>query len=151
MKRIILLLLFIVMAFESQAQLNSVKNEKFSVELANNTVRSIYGWKSGPKIGLNFNGRIQVNYVYLMDISGSENVQDTFHGTQVKYYFNPKGKLNVGLGLRLGLYSEQFAAVIPSVDLKYSPLKDLNISLGVARLDRYPYFDLSIGYKVFKK
>lgn len=137
--------------FESQAQLRTSRNERFSIELSNNTVRSINGWKSGPKIGFNFKNRLELNYVYLMDISGNEATQESFHGTQVKYYFNPKGKLNIGLGLRIGLYNQQFAAVIPSIDFKYKILDNLNVSTGIARLDGYPYFDLSFGFKLFKK
>jgi len=151
-KLFIILALFSLISFQSKAQRSIGKNQnQFSIELANNTVRSIYGWKTGPKVNMNFNNRIELNYAYLFSVDGDENGQSSFQSTQVKYYLNPKGRVNLGLGLKLGLYDNQFAAVIPSIDLRYRPIDDLNVSAGFARVDGFPYFDLSLGIRVFSK
>jgi hypothetical protein len=151
MKKFTITLVLAFLVFKSHAQTWQSPVKEYSFELSNNTTRSIYGWKSGPQFTFNLNNRWQVNYAYLLDLSSTETDAGSFHGGQFKYYFNPKSKLNVGLGLRVGVYNDQFIAVIPSLDVKVHATDQINISMGLARLDRYPYFDLSFGFKVFKK
>ena len=121
----------------------------FHLEVSNLTTRSIYGWKTGFDVGVNYKGRLLASYVHLNEIGNGELQSHSFRGGNFQYYFNPKNDLNIGLGITAGLYNKRFASIHPTLNMRYLYRNRLVVGLGVSRLDRYPKFDFKLGFRLF--
>lgn len=160
MKRLLLICsLYLLLGSLSYAQTYyeaPAQKAQFNLELTNLTTRSIYGWKTGLSAAVNINNRMSFSYVNLVELGTAQESEaavsskDTFRGAQYQYYINPNGKLNVGLGLMVGFYNEQFLAVTPSVELKYVYNERWIAGVGVSRVDSYPKFDFRVGLRLFR-
>lgn len=121
----------------------------FSLEVANLTTRSIYGWKTGLAVGVSMGNRMNLSYVNLFELGNGEEGGRTFRGASYQYFFNPKRNFNIGLGLTAGYHNEQFLAVTPSLEMKYIYNERLIAGFGLSRVDRYPKFDFKVAVRLF--
>lgn len=154
MKRIVIIIysLLIFGSFMSAQTFYSdqVKKTSLSIEMANLTTRSIYGWSTGFTVGVDVNNRMTLSYVNLTEIGGDENGSQTFRGAQYQYFFNPLRRLNIGVGITAGMYDQQFLSVVPSIQARYLHNNRWVIGLGLARVETYPQFDFKVGVRLFK-
>ena len=153
MKRIALIICSLLLfgsIVSAQSFYKQPKKTTLNIEIGNQTTRSIYGWTTGFTIGVDVNNRMNLSYVNLTEIGGDENGSQTFRGAQYQYYFNPKRKLNIGLGMTVGLYDQQFLSAIPSLQFRYVHNNRWVMGLGLARVETYPQFDFKVGFRIFK-
>lgn len=154
MKHIVsIIVFFLVLGSYAQAQsfYSPKRNKaKFNIEVSNMTTRSVYGWSTGFVAGIDINNRMSVSYVNLVSIENDEHKGRAFRGAQYQYFFNPKRKFNIGLGLVVGLYNEQFLSAVPSVEMRYLIGNRVVVGFGLSRVETYPKFDFKLGFRLFK-
>ncbi|WP_286756045.1 hypothetical protein [Roseivirga sp. UBA838] len=153
--KFIVLASLLMLSFGAQAQSfyrqNRPQKDRFSVSLKNITTRSVNGWNTGPSVSLNLGQRFSMGYVYLTAIGSAEREANTFSGLQFNYSVFDGSRFDVGVGLRTGVHNQYFISVLPSIQMTYDVSTKVAAELGYAHSDGFPFFQMGIGYKIFRK
>ncbi|MHA7101749.1 hypothetical protein [Roseivirga pacifica] len=118
-----------------------------SVTASSFTTRSIRGWKTGVSAGIGYKDRMEVGYYYLSSV-GEATASKVHHGGNVSYIFNPYKKFQVLAGLNLGLFDNQFVALLPELSMRWNVNQRVAIQSGISRSDGYPFFSLKANVKL---
>ena len=113
---IILILSIICLEASSQSLYKRANTPKYTLEVSPSANRTIYGWKYGVRLGLDYKSRLKVGYTRLENFDNSERGQKTFSGAYFQYAINPKSKLTLLPSLKVGLYDGKFLAIQPTIE-----------------------------------
>lgn len=125
--------------------------ESFSIALENNNTRSIRGWKTGVALSFQWKEKWYADFVYLTSLSRNELPSDQFSGLQLSYLFNITKSVRLGPAIRVGLYNNQFFHLLPSAKAQVELTPRIYTEAAYAHSDGFPFFEMNIGYKLFRK
>lgn len=145
---IILILSIICLEASSQSLYKRANTPKYTLEVSPSANRTIYGWKYGVRLGLDYKSRLKVGYTRLENFDNSERGQKTFSGAYFQYAINPKSKLTLLPSLKVGLYDGKFLAIQPTIEGAYSLKEDLSLNVGIGRVDGFASFDLGLKWNL---
>ncbi|MGW8123032.1 hypothetical protein ACV07N_10285 [Roseivirga echinicomitans] len=149
MKTVIILALSLI-CFQASAQslYKRAARPSFNLEVAPTTNRTVYGWKYGIRLGIDYKSRFKAGYTRLESLGNSEKGQKTFSGTYFQFAVNPKSKLTVLPSLKIGLYDGKFLAVEPTIEGSYALKDNLSLNVGLGRVDGFASFDLGLKWNL---
>lgn len=143
-----IVLLFSCLSVSAQGFYNGQKPKPLSLEVSNLTIRSINGWQTGVSAGLRLNQRLGADAYYVSEFDeGSRN--SAHYGAEFYYTINPYSKLQLHLNLRIGVFDEQFVAVLPGIAASWFVTPRVFLKSGLSRSDGYPFFTFQAGIRVF--
>lgn len=129
-------------------------DRSWSIEAGHLTTRSIRGWKTGFTVEITKNNRWSLAY---FNLSGKVNSEwataekSTYRGADVGYVFNPKGRLKLGMNIRMGMHEKQFISVLPGATARFAINDLININSSVAYSDGFPHFGMGLSVRLYAK
>lgn len=145
---IIFILSLVCIKASSQSLYKRASTPKYNLEVSPSANRTVYGWKYGVRLGVDYKSRLKVGYTRLESFDNSEKGQKTFSGTYFQYVINPKSKFTVLPSLRVGFYDGRFLDIQPTVEGAYRVRNDLSLSMGLGRVDGFASFDLGLKWSL---
>ncbi|KYG80221.1 hypothetical protein [Roseivirga echinicomitans] len=145
---IIFILSFICLEVSSQSLKKQEVTPKYNLEVSPSANRTVYGWKYGIRMGVDYKSRLKLGYTRLESFDNSEKGQKTFAGTYFQYAINPNAKFTVLPSLKIGLFDGKFLAVQPTIEGAYAIRDGLSFNLGLGRSDGFMSFDLGLKWSL---
>ncbi|WP_323757161.1 hypothetical protein [Roseivirga sp.] len=145
---VIFILSFICLEVSSQSLQKHEGTPKYNLEVSPSANRTVYGWKYGIRMGVDYMSRLKVGYTRLESFDNSEEGQKTFSGTYFQYAINPQAKFTVLPSLKIGLFDGRFLTVQPTIEGAYAIRDDLSFNLGLGRSDGFMSFDLGLMWSL---
>mgnify|MGYP003678219924 CR=1 FL=1 len=145
---IIIMLSLVCLEASSQSLFKRANTPKYNIEISPSANRTVYGWKYGVRLGVDFKSRLKLGYTRLESFDNSEKGQKTFSGSYFQYTLNPKSKFTVLPSLKVGFYDGRFLAIQPTIEGAYALREDLSFNAGIGRVDGFASFDLGLRWKL---
>lgn len=145
---IILMLSLICLEASSQSLYKRAKTPNYTLEISPSANRTVYGWKYGIRLGVDYKSRIKAGYTRLENFDNSEKGQKTFSGTYFQYALNPKSKFTLLPSLKVGLYDGRFLAIQPTIEGSFKMKENLSLNAGIGKVDGFASFDLGLKWKL---